>query len=77
MLRRLDARLLVQVNARERLTGVLALGPRAGGLAYTAEEKLLLLTVAGQLALVVENARLLERMVEEERLRRELAMAAE
>ncbi len=77
VLRRLDARLLVQVNARERLTGVLALGPRAPGLAYTAEEKLLLLTVAGQLALVVENARLLERMVEEERLRRELAMAAE
>jgi sigma-B regulation protein RsbU (phosphoserine phosphatase) len=77
VLRRLDARLLVQVNARERLTGVLALGPRAAGRAYTAEEKLLLLTVAGQLALVVENSRLLERMVEEERLRRELAMAAE
>lgn len=55
VLRRLDARLLVQVNARERLTGVLALGPRARGRDYTAEEKLLLLTVAGQLALVVEN----------------------
>lgn len=77
VLRRLDARLLVQVNARERLTGVLVLGPRAQGLAYTAEEKLLLLTVAGQLALVVENSKLLERMVEEERLRRELLMAAE
>ena len=77
VLRRLDARLLVQVNARERLTGVLALGTRARGLAYTADEKLLLLTVAGQLALVVENSKLLERMVEEERLRRELLMAAE
>ena len=77
VLRRLDARLLVQVNARERLTGVLALGPRASGLPYTPDEKLLLLTVAGQLALVVENSRLLERMVEEERLRRELLMAAE
>ncbi|HEX8189996.1 MAG TPA: SpoIIE family protein phosphatase [Pyrinomonadaceae bacterium] len=77
VLRRLDARLLVQVNARERLTGILALGPRARGLAYTADEKLLLLTVAGQLALVVENSKLLERMVEEERLRRELLMAAE
>src|SRR5829696_4915993 len=76
-LRRLDARLLVQVNARERLTGVLALGPRAPRLAYTADEKLLLLTVAGQLALVIENSRLLERMVEEERTRRELLMAAE
>jgi sigma-B regulation protein RsbU (phosphoserine phosphatase) len=77
VLRRLDVRLLVQVNARERLTGVLALGPRALNLPYTADEKLLLLTVAGQLALVVENSRLLERMVEEERLRRELLMAAE
>ncbi|HWS89977.1 MAG TPA: SpoIIE family protein phosphatase [Pyrinomonadaceae bacterium] len=77
VLRLLDARLLVQVNARERLTGVLALGPRTAGLPYTADEKLLLLTVAGQLALVVENSKLLERMVEEERLRRELLMAAE
>jgi phosphoserine phosphatase RsbU/P len=77
VLRRLDARLLVQVNARERMTGLLLLGPRAPGLSYTADEKLLLLTVAGQLALVVENSRLLERMVEEERLRRELLMAAE
>ena len=77
VLRRLNTRLLVPVNARERLTGVLALGCRAGGSAYTPEEKLLLLTVAGQLALIVENARLLERMVEEERLRRELLMAAE
>ena len=77
VLRRLDARLLVQVNARERLTGVLALGPRASGQPYTPDEKLLLLTVAGQLALVVENSKLLERMVEEERLRRELLMAAE
>lgn len=77
VLRRLDARLLVQVNARDRLTGVLALGPRASGRAYTAEEKLLLLSVAGQLALVIENSRLLERIVEEERLRRELLMAAE
>lgn len=77
VLRRLDAHLLVQVKTRERLTGVLALGPRAHGLGYTAEEKLLLLSVAGQLALIVENSKLLERMVEEERLRRELLMAEE
>jgi sigma-B regulation protein RsbU (phosphoserine phosphatase) len=77
VLRRLGARQLVPVNARERLTGVLALGPRAEGQTYSPEEKLLLLTVAGQLALVIENSKLLERMVEEERLRRELAMAAE
>lgn len=77
VLRRLGARLLVQIKSRERLTGVLALGPRVTARAFSAEEKLLLLSVAGQLALVVENSKLLERMVEEERLKRELAMAAE
>ncbi len=77
VLRRLDARMLIQLRARERMTGLLALGPRTSGRAYSPEEKLVLLSVAGQLALVVENSKLLERMVEEERLRRELAMAAE
>ncbi|HEV2861400.1 MAG TPA: SpoIIE family protein phosphatase [Pyrinomonadaceae bacterium] len=77
VLRRLGARLLVQIKTRERLTGILVLGRRAAERAYSTEEKLLLLSVAGQLALVVENSKLLERMVEEERLRRELAMAAE
>jgi sigma-B regulation protein RsbU (phosphoserine phosphatase) len=40
-------------------------------------DKETLMSVAGQLALVIENARLAERMVAEERLRRELALAAE
>jgi phosphoserine phosphatase RsbU/P len=36
-----------------------------------------LVSIAGQLALVIENARLTERMVAQERLRRELALAAQ
>src|SRR5262249_56063855 len=44
---------------------------------YSVADREVLMSVAGQLALVIENARLAERMVAEERLRRELALAAE
>lgn len=40
-------------------------------------DKEMLMAVAGQLAFVIENSRLVERMVAEERLRRELALAAD
>lgn len=77
VLRAVGARLLVQIKTRGRLTGVLSLGPREPAEEFSPEEKLMLRSVAGQLALVLENSRLLGRMVEEERLRRELALAAE
>jgi len=73
----LSAHLLAQVKIKERLAGVLVLGWRRGQFAYSAAGKEALMTVAAQLALIVENARLAERMVAEERLRRELALAAE
>jgi sigma-B regulation protein RsbU (phosphoserine phosphatase) len=37
----------------------------------------MLMSVAGQMAFVIENAKLVERMVEEERLKRELTLATE
>jgi sigma-B regulation protein RsbU (phosphoserine phosphatase) len=77
VLRAVGARLLVQIRTRGRLTGVLSLGSRESAAEFSPDEKLMLRSVAGQLALVLENSRLLERMVEEERLRRELALAAE
>ena len=76
-LRRIKAHLLVQVRAKEKLSGVLSLGLRRGEFPYSVADKETLMSVAGQLALVIENARLAERMVAEERLRRELALAAE
>lgn len=76
-LRRIGARLLLPVSSRGRLTGLLALGRRAAVADFSADEKLLLRSVAGQLALLIENSKLLQRMVEEARLRRELSMAAE
>lgn len=69
------ARLLVPIRTREQNVGILALGPRPSG-ALTAAERSLLGWTAGQLGFVIENGRLIERMVASERLRRELALAA-
>src|SRR5215468_5620332 len=76
-LRRIKAHLLVQVRTKERLSGILGLSLRRGQFPYSVADRETLMSVAGQLALVIENARLAERMVAEERLRRELALAAE
>jgi phosphoserine phosphatase RsbU/P len=76
-LRRIKAHLLVQVRTKDRLSGILSLSLRRGQFPYSVADKETLMSVAGQLALVIENARLAERMVAEERLRRELALAAE
>jgi hypothetical protein len=71
------ARLLVQIGRGDRLAGILSLGPRRGGFQYSAEDKELLVSIAAQLALAIDNAHLTERMVVQERFRRELALAAE
>ena len=76
-LRRIKATLLLPIRIRNQLIGILALGPRRAGHPYAAVDKEMLISVAGQLAFVIENAKLVERMVAEERLRRELALAAD
>jgi sigma-B regulation protein RsbU (phosphoserine phosphatase) len=76
-LQQIDAHLLVQVRTKDRLSGILVLNLRRGQFPYSAADKEVLMSVAAQLGLVIENARLAERMVAEERLRRELALAAE
>jgi sigma-B regulation protein RsbU (phosphoserine phosphatase) len=70
-----QARLLVPIRTRDQSVGILALGPRTAG-ALTAPERAVLHWTAGQLGFVIENGRLIERMVASERLRRELALAA-
>ena len=76
-LQQVRAHLLVQVRTRELMVGILSLGLRRGQFRYTSGDKEVLMSVAAQLALVIENSRLAERLVAEERLRRELALAAE
>lgn len=71
------SRLLLQIMLHDRLIGIMSLGARRDGRAYTLEDKRMLMSVAGQMAFIIENAKLVERMVEEGRLRRELALASE
>jgi sigma-B regulation protein RsbU (phosphoserine phosphatase) len=73
----IKARLLLQVMMKDQLVGIISLGPRPGDIPYSAEDKQMLMSVAGQMAFVIENAKLVERMVEEERLKRELTLATE
>ena len=68
----MNAALLLPLTGKDGLLGVLALGPRLGDLPYSGEDKRLLMSVAGPVALAVENARLVERMIEEARRREEI-----
>jgi sigma-B regulation protein RsbU (phosphoserine phosphatase) len=76
-LRRAGTRLLVQIRARDQLVGVLALGERTTHHGYSDADREMLFLAAAQLALIIENEKMLDRAVAEERLRRELALAAE
>jgi phosphoserine phosphatase RsbU/P len=77
LLEQLNSRLLLQVLMRNELVGIISLGPRAGGRPFSAADKQMLAAVAGQLAFIIEHSKLIGRIVEEERLRRELALATE
>src|SRR5258705_5518364 len=77
VLKQVKSRLLVQIRQKDELVGILSLGPRRGEFQYSPSDRELLMSIAAQLGLVIENARLTERMVAQERLRRELALAAE
>jgi len=73
----LNARLAVPVLSKTEMIGILLLGEPNARSAYSAEECRAVRTAAAQLALMLENSRLTDRIVEQERLRRELLLAAE
>lgn len=77
VLRTIKSRILVQIKQKNELVGILSFGPRRGGFQYSDADRELLMSIAAQLALIIDNARLTERMVAQERMRRELALAAE
>lgn len=77
VLRAIKSTLLVQIRQKNELVGILSFGPRRGGFQYSVADRELLMSIAAQLALIIDNARLTERMVAQERMRRELALAAE
>ena len=69
-------RLAVPLRTRNEILGVLLLGgqPRAG---FSAREKQVLRACSDQFALMIENARLTDRVVEQEALRRDIALASD
>jgi predicted permease len=71
------ARLAVPLRAKDEMVGMLLVGPKTNGATYSAAEKQLLRQCAEQLTLMIENARLTTRVVEQEKLRRDVALAAE
>ena len=73
----IGARLAVALRTNKEVLGVLLLGPPEGRDLYSGAEKRVLRGCADQFALLLENARLTDRVVEQEKVLRDLALAAE
>jgi serine phosphatase RsbU (regulator of sigma subunit) len=71
-LRLMKPSLMLPLAGKDGLAGVISLGARLGDLPYSREDKRLLMSVAGPTAFAIENARLVERMIEEARRREEI-----
>ncbi|MGH9630993.1 MAG: PP2C family protein-serine/threonine phosphatase, partial [Bryobacteraceae bacterium] len=76
-MRNSGARIAVPLRTRSEIAGVLLLGPPVGREEYSQAGKEALHRGAEQFAFMIENARLTDRVVEQEKLRRDLALAAE
>jgi putative ABC transport system permease protein len=70
-------RMAVPLRTKKEIVGILLLGSPAGRDHYTAPETHVLGNCADQFALMIENARLTGRMVDQEKLRSDLALAVE
>ena len=70
-------RLAVALRTNREVLGVLLLGAPAGRAAYSRTDKRVLRGCSDQFAMLLENARLTDRVVEQEKVLRDLALAAE
>src|SRR5215510_2539981 len=68
----LKAALLLPLKAKDAMPGVVALGSRLGDLPFSGEDKRLLQSVGASASLALENAQLVEGMIEEARRRQEI-----
>ncbi|HEY1937626.1 MAG TPA: PP2C family protein-serine/threonine phosphatase [Candidatus Angelobacter sp.] len=76
VLQQLDARLLVQVRNKAQLTGILSIGPRHSGFDFAEKDLRMLMSIGEQLSLVIDNSNLVERIVDQEKMLHEMALAA-
>lgn len=74
-LRRAQIHHLYPIGGHDELRGVLFIGEKLSEAAYTADDFAFLGVIAGQAALLVENAFLYENLAAQERVRQELAIA--
>lgn len=72
----LETRLLVQVFAQDELTAMVSVGPSAVDEFDTAVKRMMM-ALATQVSLAIENSSLVKRVADGERLRREIEMAAD
>ena len=72
-----DIRVAVPLRTRTEVMGILLLGSSRNDVQFGAMERHVLRNCADQFALMMENARLTDRVVWQEALRRDLALAAE
>jgi serine phosphatase RsbU (regulator of sigma subunit) len=71
----LNASLMVPLIYQNKVIGLLSLGEKKSGKFYTREDVNLIKTLAGQGAVAIENARMVEEVIEKERMEEELSIA--
>ena len=71
----LQATLIVPLIYEDKLTGLISLGEKKSGKFYRREDINLLNTLANQGAVAIENARMIEEVIEKERMEEELSIA--
>jgi predicted permease len=76
-LRAAGIRLAAPLRTSKEILGVLLIGTPKNEEGYTAADRILIRGCADHFALMLENARLTDRVVEQEKLRRDVALAAE
>jgi predicted permease len=77
ILKTVGVRLAAALRTKSEILGLLLLGPPVDRAEYGAAERGALNACTAQFALMIENGRLTSRVVEQEKLRRDLALAAE
>ncbi|MFN2455422.1 MAG: GAF domain-containing SpoIIE family protein phosphatase [Pyrinomonadaceae bacterium] len=69
---RIHTTLLLPLETKDRMLGIVSLGPRLGDLPFSNEDERLLMSVAAQTSVALDNAHLVERMITEERRRHQI-----
>jgi len=77
LLEKIGLHLAAPLRTKNDLIGLLLLGECQGGVPYSLPQRKLLAACAEQFALTIENARLNQRVLEQEKVRRDIALATE